>query len=236
MKPPAPLPTTSRSTSWSSGTAQVSRSGSVRSRPSRSSSGCVWGATRGACVRSRRVHDPRKRVKSGEIVPPAGREDGESDQPGRRVGGEQAVHERQTRQHDGAWWQLDRSVGGIEDADETAAAAVREASRRASVPIDFAARALGSVARSSSAARYSDSVDVTSSSCASTVRSAHSAGIGSHVSGAVEKPKGGDVPSHGIGTRHPSRPRSVWPDRSHTGSCSAASGRSTFGSPSSAPL
>src|ERR1700730_11902317 len=75
--------------------------------------------------------------------------------------------------------------------------------------------------RNSTACRYSDSIESGSSSWASTVRPAHSNGVGSQLSWLPVNPYGGAAPSHGSGTRQPSRPRSVWPDRSHTGSRNA---------------
>ena len=80
------------------------------------------------------------------------------------------------------------------------------------------------------------SVEAGSSIWRATVSAAHCAGIGSQVSGLDEKPNGGVSPFQGIGTRQASRPRSLCPDRSHTGSCSTSSGRSTLGSPNSSPL
>src|SRR5690606_12360438 len=71
--------------------------------------------------------------------------------------------------------------------------------------------------------------------CASTVSERHDSGIGSQEA-SVPKPNGGVGPSQGIGTRQPSRPRSVCPDRSQIGSASTSSGRSvTSGSPNSSP-
>ena len=70
-----------------------------------------------------------------------------------------------------------------------------------------------------------------------TVSADQPAGCGSHgVTPAAEKPNGGSVPDHGIGTRQPSRPFEVRPERSQVGSCSTSAGRSsTSGSPSSSP-
>ena len=54
--------------------------------------------------------------------------------------------------------------------------------------------------------------------------------------GDAENPNGGVSPLHGIGMRHPSRPRTVCPERSQVGSCRASSGSSTLASPNSWPL
>src|SRR5690606_37237185 len=91
--------------------------------------------------------------------------------------------------------------------------------------------------RSRRAALYSDRVEAGSRSWTSRVSDRHWAGTGSQLSSAGQpKPNGGSSPSQGIGTRHPSRPRSVRPERSQVGSCNASSGRSvTSGSPSSSP-
>jgi hypothetical protein len=71
--------------------------------------------------------------------------------------------------------------------------------------------------RSRSASRYSDSIEPGSPSCAETVNAPQSEGCGSHDED-VLNPYGGSSPDHGSGTRQPSRPISVPPDRSHTGS------------------
>lgn len=95
----------------------------------------------------------------------------------------------------------------------------------------------GRVRRIRSAARYSASVESGSCCCAATVRCDQSSGCGSQVwSGAtVLNPYGACSPVHGSGTRAPSRPRSVWPERSHSGSRMRSTGTSTCGSPSSSP-
>jgi hypothetical protein len=87
-----------------------------------------------------------------------------------------------------------------------------------------------------SADRYSDCIDEGSATWASAVSAAQPSGMGSQVSTCEEKPYDGSLPDQGIGIRHASRPRSAWPERSQIGSCSASSGRSTSGMPSSSPL
>src|SRR5690606_28261186 len=92
----------------------------------------------------------------------------------------------------------------------------------------------GSPRRCRNASRYNDRVDPGSDCWASTVSAAQSRGCGSHAG--PPKPNGGSVPDHGSGTRHPSRPRSVYPERFHVGSANTSSGRSvTSGRPSSSP-
>src|SRR6266550_9704 len=67
------------------------------------------------------------------------------------------------------------------------------------------------------AAAYSASVEPGSDDCFAAVRSAQSGGIGSHVAvPGGEKPYGGSAPCHGSGTRQPSLPRMVCPDRDQT--------------------
>lgn len=102
-------------------------------------------------------------------------------------------------------------------------------------PVDVAVEFI-SFLRNLSASRKNDKVEPASARCFSAVSAAHSGGIGNQVSGHVENPNGGMLPDQGIGTRQPSRPRSVRPERSHVGSCSTSSGRSTSGKPSSWPL
>ena len=79
--------------------------------------------------------------------------------------------------------------------------------------------------RSASAARYRFSMLAGLASCAATVRSAQCAGCGSQGGCSTDpNPNGGSVPDHGIGTRQPSRPRTVWPDRFQVGSCNTRAG------------
>src|SRR5665213_917899 len=68
----------------------------------------------------------------------------------------------------------------------------------------------GVARRMCNAARYSSSIDSGSPVSAATVRVFHPAGCGSHGSlPGAPNPNGELSPSHGIGTRQPSRPRSV---------------------------
>ena len=92
---------------------------------------------------------------------------------------------------------------------------------------------VANVRRTFSALRYSSSVDPRLPVCASTVRPAHSAGIGSHGCLRPPKPNGALVPFHGIGTRQWSRHST--PVRNQAGSCRSSSGTSTLSRPSSSP-
>jgi hypothetical protein len=88
-----------------------------------------------------------------------------------------------------------------------------------------------------------------SASSASTVRSFQASGWGSQVPpvppvfsvprvppGPAVKPNGGRSPDHGNGTRQPSRPVMVCPERCHIGSCRSSPGMSsTSHRPSSSP-
>src|SRR3954451_21655333 len=98
-------------------------------------------------------------------------------------------------------------------------------------------RRSGSSRRRCSAERYRDRVEAGSSSWGPTVSARHSGGCDSHGTTPSElNPNGGVRPSQGSGTRQPSRPRTVRPERSQVGSWRTSSGRSsTSGSPSSSP-
>ena len=90
--------------------------------------------------------------------------------------------------------------------------------------------------RSRSAVRYSSYVDPGTPRCRSSAYSAHVDGWGSQLASVGPKPYDGASASHGIGTRQPSRPRSVCPLRAQVGSCRASSGSVVCsGSPSSSP-
>ncbi|GAA4580410.1 hypothetical protein GCM10023176_59920 [Micromonospora coerulea] len=90
--------------------------------------------------------------------------------------------------------------------------------------------------RSRNAVRYSSYVEPGTPRCRSRAYSAQDGGCGSQLASVGPKPYDGASASHGIGTRQPSRLRSVCPLRSQVGSCRASSGSVVCsGSPSSSP-
>ena len=90
--------------------------------------------------------------------------------------------------------------------------------------------------RRASAERYISQVEPRTPCWRSNAYSAQVAGCGSQLASVGPKPYDGASASQGIGTRHPSRPRSVRPERSHAGSWRHLSGSVVCsGRPSSSP-
>ena len=124
--------------------------------------------------------------------------------------------------------QLDRTGRQVGDAADAAASASPPGApdapgaagtrSKASTPSTAGSQVIGpspsaaDTRRMRSASWYSRSIESSLADSASTVRSRHSLGCGSHGSRTApggEKPNGGSVPDHGSGTRLPSRPGSA---------------------------